>query len=106
MSPDVVQEVAMKVKASSQKPSGYGYTPEDPIKVGGGVGGEHEYLKRLRGPKGQPLRYVRRGSRGVPGSGLLDLYEVTFEGLEKPVTLYLDMYHHEDPRAPAGFRLD
>jgi hypothetical protein len=108
-----VQEAAVKQKAAVQKPSGYGYTPEEPINVGGGVRGEHEYLKALRGPKGQQLSYKRLGSyRSVTdpslpsGSALLDMYAVTYEGLEKPVTLYLDMYRREDPRAPAGFRLD
>jgi hypothetical protein len=102
-----VQEVAVKGKAAAQKPSGYGYTPEDPIKVGGGVRGEHEYLQRLLGPKGQQLRYERRGSYSAPppAEGLLDMYEVTYDGLKTPVTLYLDMYRREDPRAPAGFHL-
>jgi hypothetical protein len=97
----------MKGKAPAQKPTGYGYTQADPIKVGGGVKGEHEYLKGLRGPKGQELRYERRGSIGglPPAGGLLDMYAVTYDGLEKPVTLYLDMYRREEPRAPAGFKL-
>jgi hypothetical protein len=104
----LVQEVAVKAKASAQKPTGYGYTPEEPIRVGGGAGGELAYLQRLRGPKGEQLRYKRRGSRSGPPpvGGMLDLYEVTYPGLEKPVTLYLDMYNHQEPRAPAGFRLD
>ena len=57
-----VQAAEAQVEKSAQKPSGYGYTPEDPIKVGGGPRGEHEYLQWLRGPEGQRLRYVRRGS--------------------------------------------
>jgi hypothetical protein len=108
-----VQAAEAQVEQSAQKPSGYGYTPEDPIKVGEGPKGEHEYLQWLRGPEGQKLRYVRRGSccgftdPSLPlGGGLLDMYEVTYDGLEKPVVLYLDMYRRDDPRAPAGFRLD
>lgn len=98
----------MKGKAAAQKPTGYGYTPEDPIKVGGGIRGEREYLQRLRGPKGQQLRFERRGSYSgpPPGGGLLDVYELTYDGLEKPVMIFLDMYRSEDPRAPAGFLLD
>jgi hypothetical protein len=107
------QAPAAQVEAPAQEPSGYGYTPEDPIKVGGGPRGEHEYLQWLRGPEGQRLRYKRLGSccgfkdSSLPmGGGLLDMYEVTYDGLENPVRLYLDMYRREDPRAPAGFRLD
>ena len=108
-----VQAPAAPVETPAQEPSGYGYTPEDPIKVGGGPDGEHEYLEHLRGPEGQPLSYNRRGSccgfedASLPfGGGMLDMYEVTYEGLEKPVQLYLDMYRRETPRAPSGFRLD
>jgi hypothetical protein len=102
-----VQEAAVKGNVFVQKPTGYGYTPEDPIKVGGGIKGEHEYLRGLRGPQGQELRYVRRGSCSAPppGGGLLDMYEVTYDGLEQPVMLYLDMYRRAEPRAPAGFHL-
>lgn len=94
-------------------PSGYGYSKDDPIHVGGGVNGELEYLEHLRGPQGQKVRYERRGSccffaseRSPFGNGLLDVYDVTYEGLNEPVTLFLNMYERKDPRAPAGFRLD
>ncbi|NOJ80329.1 hypothetical protein [Myxococcus xanthus] len=94
-------------------PSGYGYSKNDPIHVGGGVDGEHEYLQHLRGPQGQKVRYERHGSccvfesKGSPfGSGMLDVYVVTYDGLEEPVMLYLNMYDRKDPRAPEGFRLD
>jgi hypothetical protein len=107
------QAPAAPVEAPAQEPSGYGYTPEDPIKVGGGPSGEHEYLQHLRGPEGQRLRFHRLGSccgfddPSLPfGGGLLDMYEVTYEGLASPVRLYLDMYRRQEPRAPTGFRLD
>lgn len=107
------QAPAAQGEAPAKEPSGYGYTPEDPIKVGGGPQGEREYLEYMRGPEGQRLRFHRLGSccafkdPSLPfGGGLLDMYEVTYEGLEKPVTLYLDMYRLEEPRAPVGFRLD
>ncbi|EPX57525.1 hypothetical protein D187_009799 [Cystobacter fuscus DSM 2262] len=111
----VIEAVARTPAAPGETPapSGYGYTPEDPIKVGGGPSGEHEFLRYLRGPEGQPLSFERLGSccgfkdSSLPfGGGLLDMYEVTYEGLEKPVTLYLDMYRRQEPRAPTGFRLD
>ena len=94
-------------------PSSYGYAEWDPIKVGGGPQGEREYLEFLRGPQGQPVRFERRGSccgfedESLPfGGGMLDMYEVAYEGQETPVTLFLDMYRREAPHAPAGFLLD
>jgi hypothetical protein len=93
--------------------SGYGYSEADPIKVGGGPQGEEEYLRHLRGPQGQPVRFQRDGSccafetpNSGFGGGMLDMYLVTYEGLPSPVTLYLNMYDREEPRAPEGFRLD
>lgn len=92
---------------------GYGYSAEDPIRVGGGAEGAHQYLAMLRGPEGQPLRYTRKGSVGGFKSegaslegGLLELYEVTHDGLERPVVLFLDLRVREAPRAPDGFRLE
>lgn len=82
----------------------YGYTQENPIKVGGGAFGgpsrERAYLDNLRGPNGEELTYERTGS--VPfGDIILDIYEI--KGLAKSITLYLDEYNYTDPKAPVGF---
>jgi hypothetical protein len=91
---------------------GYGFTPENPIHVGGGPSGQRAFLEALRGPNGEPLAWRRLGSccefetpNGLMGLGLLDLYEVTYEGLAQPVILYLDMYDSGPLAAPAGFVL-
>jgi len=90
----------------------YGFSPDNPIHVGGGPEGQHAFLETLRGPEGQPLAWRRLGSccefqtpNGLMGLGLLDLYEVTYEGLEQPVILYLNMYDSGPVAAPAGFLL-
>jgi len=85
-------------------------TKEHPVQVGGGamyVGArERRYLDALRGPMGETLQYRRTGSIPVDPEGrtILDHYEVTYAGLEKPVSLFLDGYHFDDGlRAPKGF---
>jgi hypothetical protein len=90
--------------------AGYGYTREQPVQVGGGAmfvaSRERRYLDALRGPAGEPVRYKRTGSTSVEVNSLtiLDAYEVNHDGLEKPVTIYLDAYHYDDElRAPKGF---
>lgn len=82
----------------------FGYAPENPIRVDAGhpqqgAINEQKYIERLRGPAGEPVTYLRLGSccefataKSPNGHGPLDAYEVTYTGLSKPVTLYLDMY--------------
>lgn len=88
----------------------YGVTPEQPVPVGGGLSSgierERRYLDALRGPLGQPLRYSRIGSTAArdPDDGPIDMYTITFDGQTTPVTLYLDIYHLDEPKAPHGFR--
>ncbi len=103
------------VEASSDHT--YGFTPENPIQVGGsniGIGSssERKYLNRLKGPNGEQIQYKRRGSccffktpNGFNGEGLLDAYIITYPGLKEPVVLYLNMYDLGAQFAPMGFRL-
>ena len=91
----------------------YGYDERNPIKVGGGPSYEREYLNHLTGPNGEKVTYVRQGSccpfktpNALFGdSGMLDRYEVTYEGQDKPAILYLNMYDKDTLRAPEGFIL-
>ncbi len=85
----------------------YGYTRERPIQVGGspmyGAARQRRYLDSLRGPEGQPVTYRRMGQDRAPDGTILDAYQVNYEGLEKPITLFLDWYHYTAPRLPRGF---
>jgi hypothetical protein len=106
-----------RTAADSLRDAGaYGYSRDNPVKVGGGVeqGRDNQlrYLESLRGPGGEPVEHFRLGSccpfrtENAPGgSGRLDAYEVRYPGLAKPVVLYLNLYDHEAPRAPEGFVL-
>lgn len=99
-------------QAASSDPT-YGYTEGNPIKVGrqrGGPGAEEAYLRSIAGPAGERVKYKRLGSccefetpNGLAGlGGLLDVYEVQYRGIEKPVNLYLNMYDYEQPLVPMG----
>ncbi len=93
----------------------YGYTEENPIKVGGfeedqGPDNEQRFLESLRGPKGQRVRFERNGHccpfatpASELGLGFLDVYEVTYDGLGVPVKLYINMYDKDKLQAPKGF---
>lgn len=94
----------------------YGYSPQNAIKVGiakngeSGPANERSYLNALLGPEGQKVTYKRLGGccpveskNGMMGMAMLDKYEVTYEGLDQPVYLYLNMYDPGRLFAPAGF---
>ncbi len=102
-----------KIHGVSVDPT-YGYTAENPINVGifsvSGVRPEYDYLKALRGPNGEALKYRRLGScchfetENSPfGGGFLDIWEVSCKGIEGPVHIYLNAYEYEEPKAPMGF---
>lgn len=92
----------------------YGATQKKPVCVGGtdtkGVRNQQRYLNALRGPQGQEISYRRRGSccpfktpNGlIEGMGMLDIYELTWAGNEKPVLLYVNLYDEGPLRAPVG----
>ena len=63
---------------------------------------ERAYLAALRGPNGEGLRVVRRGSLRAPDGTILDLYEVAYTGQSQPLRLYLDEYHEATLQAPQG----
>lgn len=93
----------------------YGYTAQNPVRVGGGrtAGARNQlrYLNALKGPQGQAVTYERQASccpfttrRGVvDNTALLDVYKVTWDGKAAPVTLYLNMYRGGKLVAPVGF---
>ena len=93
----------------------YGYSREQAIHVGGvgddlGPVRERLFLNALTGPAGEPIRYRRVGSccsfatpNGFGGGGLLDMYEVTYDGMAEPKLLYLNMYDEGEVYVPVGF---
>ena len=97
--------------AVSEDPE-YGYTMAKAIQVGGGAmyaaARQRRYLGALRGPAGGTVTAKRLGARPQPPlpnpTKFTDVYEVTYQGLDKPIELFLDAYHFDDEvKAPKGF---
>lgn len=103
-------------KSSAVNDDSYGYSQENPIKVGGvasGPANERKYLSNITGPNGEQVWYSRNGSccafeskNGMMGIGMLDIYSVTYDGKGDTVTLYINMYDSDVLRAPKGFILN
>ena len=106
--PAITGERSLVSKCEVSTDAEYGYSKEKPIKVGGtpvyGAARQRRFLQALVGPAGQPITFTRRGSiRTDRDDIILDLYEVKYAGVEKPIELYLDWYRWDPPRAPQGF---
>ncbi|GAB3664904.1 hypothetical protein GCM10027594_32830 [Hymenobacter agri] len=101
------------IQESSQDET-YGFTANNPVRVGGGkeagVRNQQRYLNALLGPRGEALRYEHEGSccafkigdGGVDNEGQLDVYSVSWKGRKEPLRLYLNMYEEGPLAAPRG----
>ena len=111
---ELVDDLTFKIDEYSQDES-YGYTQKNPIKVGNyaeGPANERRFLDALAGPNGEKISYYRIGScctfktKNSPfGGGLLDMYNVTYEGATKEIVLYINMYDTDILKVPVGFTL-
>ena len=102
-------------KTSTDK--SYGFTQQNPIKLGNGVEGgaanQRRYIELLRDAKGKGVSYKRLGSccayesaNGFMGVGLLDMYELTYldeKGKKRKAIIYISFYDYEEPMVIYGF---
>lgn len=108
----MLDENTFQLEGISDDPT-YAYDQKNAVKVGGvgsGPTNERRYLNALLGPNGESITYHRLGSccqipskNGLMGYAVLDIYEVTYDGLEKPINLYINMYDPGILKAPKGF---
>jgi hypothetical protein len=95
----------------------YGYDKDYPINVfyystRNESVNQERFLNALAGPKGENLSFKKLESccpfptkRSEMGAGFLDVYEVKWEGLKKPVILYMNIYEKGALKVPVGFSL-
>lgn len=97
----------------------YGFSPKNPIQVGGvdkheGPLNERRFLNALAGPNGEQISYYRQGSccpiksdKNPMGTGsvMLDNYRVTWQGSKDTVSIYINMYDYGTLKAPVGFTI-
>lgn len=96
----------------------YGISEKNPVMLGSKEGRSpakvlYAYMDRLQGPKGEKVTYRRIETccefdtpRGLfDGKGVLEVWEVTYEGLSKPAKLFLNVYDPGQMLSPVGFEL-
>ena len=90
----------------------YGFTPENPIRIGYDPRGSHESelsvteeiqcLPWLLGPQGQPLQTTLI-EEVIVNNTLLCKVAVNYSGKETPDILYFDITNYKQPKAPLGY---
>ena len=95
--------------------SKYGYHENYPVNLGfmpvqSAEINVKRYFGALTGPKGEKISYNKVDSccpfpsvKNDMGAGILDIYEVTWEGLSKPKRIYINLYERGAIIAPQGF---
>jgi hypothetical protein len=105
----VITEVSKDLK--------YGYNKDYPVNIYYQNSTDNElnpvrFFDALTGPEGQKLAYKKvtrccpfPSKRVETGAGLLDIYEVKWEGLEEPKKIYINIYEKGIVMAPVGFTI-
>ena len=103
--------------AEFSKDRKYGYDNDYPINIffentRNETINQQRFLNALAGPKGEKITYTKLESccpfptkRSEMGAGLLDVYELKWEGQKSPVILYLNIYEKGVLMVPFGLSL-
>jgi hypothetical protein len=95
----------------------YGYNKDYPINIfynntANENINQQRYINALAGPKGEKITFTKLESccpfptkRSDMGAGLLDVYELKWDGQKKPILLYLNIYEKGAIRFPVGLTL-
>lgn len=95
----------------------YGFDPEYPINcffknTRNDEINQKRFLNALSGPKGEKIFYKKMESccpfptkHSEMGAGFLDVYEITYVGLPKPIRLYFNIYEKGQLMVPVGLEL-
>lgn len=99
------------------KDAKYGYNKDYPINIfyrntNDESINQERFLNALTGPKGEKITFQKLESccpfptkRSEMGAGFLDVYQITWEGLKKPIVLYINIYEKGALMVPVGFGL-
>jgi hypothetical protein len=95
----------------------YGFDPDYPINIyfentTNDTINQQRYLNALAGPNQEKLIYKRKKSccpfttkNGAIGAGMLDVYEITWQGNTKKLELYFNIYEKGELYAPVGLKI-
>jgi len=115
--PDPVVKNGVFVITAYSKDKKYGYNKDYPINIfyrgtKNDTINQKYFLNALAGPKGEKITYTKLENccpfptkNSDMGAGFLDVYELKWEGLKTPITLYLNIYERGQLMVPMGLSL-
>lgn len=95
----------------------YGYDPDYPVNIfykNTNVDkiNQERFLNALTGPNGEEIVYKKLESccpfpskKSAMGAGLLDVYEISWNGLKSPLKIYLNIYEKGKLMVPVGLQI-
>ena len=95
----------------------YGYDKDYPVNIfykgtKNDTINQKYFMNALAGPKGEKITYKKLENccpfptkTSDMGAGFLDVYELSWEGLKKPIILYLNIYERGQLMVPVGLSL-
>ncbi|WP_281228793.1 2-dehydro-3-deoxyphosphooctonate aldolase [Flavobacterium aquiphilum] len=95
----------------------YGYDKDYPVNIffrgtRNDTINQKYFINALAGPKGEKITYKKLGNccpfptkNSDMGAGFLDVYELSWEGLKKPIILYINIYERGQLMVPMGLSL-
>jgi hypothetical protein len=95
----------------------YGYDQDYPINIGNIRENQEDinvayYFNGLEGPNGEKISYKKIDTccpfpttNTTMGAGTIGIYEITFEGSNKKLTLYINIYEKGKLLCPKGFSI-
>jgi hypothetical protein len=95
----------------------YGYNKDYPVNIffnntNNETINQERFINALAGPKGEKITFTKLESccpfptkRSDMGAGLLDVFELKWDGQKQPVLLYLNIYEKGVIKVPVGLTL-
>ena len=115
--PELNQSLGSFVISKIAKDKKYGYNQDYPVNVGftsmdEGYNNQVRFLNALAGPHGEQIKFEKKDAccpfptkKTDMGAGTIDIFEVSWNGLPKPIILYINRFEKGELMIPVGLSI-
>ncbi len=113
---ELTKDNTFKISEVSTDPR-YGYDPDYPVNIffrntiNQNINQER-FFKALSGPNGETIKFEKiekccpfPSRNSTSGAALLDIYEISYDGLSQPLKIYVNIYEKGHIKAPKGLTI-